>query len=87
MTGVDLTRIEGIDVSTALTIISETGIDMSKWPTDKHFSSWPALCPGSKISGGKILSSKSKRVLIVPHTPFAWPRTVFIGASQPLELF
>jgi len=39
MTGVDVTRIEGIDTPTALTIISETGIDMSKWPTDKHFAS------------------------------------------------
>ena len=60
MTGVDVTRIEGIDTTTALTIISETGIDMNKWPTDKHFASWLALCPGSKISGGKVLSSKSK---------------------------
>jgi len=60
MTGVDLTRIDGIDTPTALTIIGETGIDMSMWPTDKHFSSWLALSPGSKISGGKVLSSKSK---------------------------
>lgn len=60
MTGVDLTKIDGIDTPTALTIIGEIGIDMSKWPTDKHFSSWLALCPGSKVSGGKVLSSKSK---------------------------
>jgi len=60
MTGVDLTRIEGIDTPIALTIIGETGIDMNKWPTDKHFASWLALSPGSKISGGRILSSKSK---------------------------
>lgn len=60
MTGIDVTRIEGIDTPTALTIISETGIDMNKWPTDKHFASWLALCPGSKISGRKVLSSKSR---------------------------
>jgi transposase len=60
ITGVDLTRIEGIDAPSALKIVSETGIDMSPWPTQKHFASWLGLCPGSKISGGKVLSSKTK---------------------------
>jgi len=60
MTGVDVTRIEGIEAPTALTIISEIGIDMSPWPTEKHFTSWLGLCPGSKITGGKVLSSKTK---------------------------
>ncbi len=60
MSGLDLTRIEGINQLTALVIISEIGLDMSAWPTEKHFASWLALCPGSKISGGKILSSKTK---------------------------
>lgn len=60
ITGVDLTCIEGIDSVTALNIISEIGIDMSAWPTEKHFASWLGLCPGSKISGGKALSSKTK---------------------------
>jgi transposase len=60
MTGVDLTRIEGIEAPTALKIIGEIGIDMSPWPTEKHFASWLGLCPGSKISGGKVLSSKTK---------------------------
>ncbi len=60
MTGVDVTRIEGIEASTALNIIGEIGIDMSPWPTVKHFTSWLGLCPGSKITGGKIFSSKTK---------------------------
>ena len=60
ITGIDLTRIEGIQAPTALTIIGEIGIDMSPWPTEKHFASWLGLCPGSKISGGKVLSSKTK---------------------------
>ncbi len=59
--GVDLTRIDGIDVSTAMTVISEIGADMSRFPTVKHFTSWLGLCPGTKISGGKVLGSKSKR--------------------------
>lgn len=60
ITGVDVTRIEGIEAPTALNIIGEIGIDMSPWPTEKHFASWLGLCPGSKISGGKVLSSKTK---------------------------
>lgn len=60
-TGVDLTRVDGLDTLTALKIISEIGLDMSRWPTEKHFASWLGLCPGSKISGGKVLSSRTKK--------------------------
>jgi transposase len=60
MCGVDLTRINGIDVSTAMTIISEIGTDMSRFPSDKHFASWLGLCPGTRISGGKTLGSGTK---------------------------
>jgi transposase len=59
--GVDLTRIDGIDVTTAMTVLSEIGPDMSRFPTVKHFTSWLGLCPGTKISGGKVLGAKSKR--------------------------
>ena len=40
MCGVDLTRIDGVDVTTALAVVSETGTDMNKFPSDKHFASW-----------------------------------------------
>jgi transposase len=60
MAGVDLTQIVGLNTPTVLTIVSEIGLDMSRWPTSKHFGSWLGLCPGSKISGGKNFSSKSK---------------------------
>ena len=60
MTGVDLTQIDGIDALTALKVISEIGLDMTRWPSAKHFASWLGLCPGNKISGGKRLSSRSK---------------------------
>jgi transposase len=59
--GVDLTRIDGIDVTTAMTVISEIGTDMSRFPTVKHFTSWLGLCPGTKISGGKVLGAATKR--------------------------
>jgi transposase len=62
MSGVDLARIPGIDTDTALKIIAEIGIDMSRWSSEKQFASWLGLCPGSKISGGKVLSSASKKV-------------------------
>lgn len=58
--GVDLTRIPGIDTSTALKVISEIGVDLKRFPTVKHFTSWLGLCPGTRISGGKVLSSATK---------------------------
>jgi transposase len=62
MSGVDLTRIDGIDTNSALKIIAEIGTDMSRWKSAKHFASWLGLCPGTKVSGGKLLSAKSKPV-------------------------
>jgi transposase len=60
MCGVDLTRIDGIDVTTALAVISEIGTDMSRFPTVGHFTSWLGLCPGTKITGGTVMSGKTK---------------------------
>jgi hypothetical protein len=58
--GVDLTKIPAIGASTALAIVSEIGLDMSRWRSSKHFASWLGLCPGNKVSGGKKLSGKTK---------------------------
>jgi len=55
MTGTDLTRIDSIDVMTAMTVISEAGYDMSKWKTEDHFVSWLRLCPDNRISGNKVI--------------------------------
>src|SRR4051794_34734007 len=43
--GVDLTQIDGIDVGTALVVLAEIGVDVSRFPTEKHFASWLGLCP------------------------------------------
>ncbi|MGH8113902.1 MAG: transposase, partial [Rhodanobacteraceae bacterium] len=59
--GVDLTRIQGIDVGTALKVLAEVGFDLSRFKSAKHFASWLGLCPGTKISGGKVLARTSKR--------------------------
>lgn len=56
--GVDITKIYGISELIATEIISETGLDMSKWKTKKHFASWLNLAPNNRISGGKLLKTK-----------------------------
>jgi transposase len=61
--GVDLTAIEGIGPLTAEVILSEIGLDMSAWRSEKHFASWLGLCPDHRISGGKVLSRRTRRVL------------------------
>lgn len=61
MVGVDLTGIPGIEAYSALKIISEIGLDLSRWKSSKQFASWLGLCPGNKVSGGKRLGGKSKR--------------------------
>lgn len=61
--GVDLTRIDGIKVNTVQTVITEAGLDMSKWPTENHFVSWMGLCPRNEVSGGKVLKKKTRKVV------------------------
>jgi transposase len=61
--GVDLTRIDGIDVMVAQTLISEVGLDMSQWKTEAHFSSWLGLCPDNRTSGDKVLARGTRRVV------------------------
>jgi len=60
MTGVDLTMIDGISGYAGLQLLSEIGMDMSLWPTEKHFASWLCLCPGNKKTGGRLISGKSR---------------------------
>jgi len=59
--GVDLTRIPGLGVTVVMTLLTEIGPDLSRFESVKHFCSWLGLCPGTKISGGKVLYSATKR--------------------------
>src|SRR5262249_31929265 len=59
--GADLTQIHGFGPYTVLRLVAECGDDMRKWPTAKHLASWLSLAPGNKISGGRLLSSKTPR--------------------------
>jgi len=61
ITGVDLCRLAGVGSSTALSLIAETGLDMSKWKNEKHFTSWLKLAANNKVSGGKVLQNKTKK--------------------------
>ncbi len=58
--GVDLTRIDGIDVTTAFKVLAEVGADLPRFKSAKHFASWLGLCPGTKVSGGKVISAATK---------------------------
>lgn len=79
--GTDLTQIHGLGPNLALRLVGECGTDLSRWPTSKHFASWLTLCPGSKISGGKVLSSRSRKSAnrVVAHLRLA---AVTVGKTQ-----
>jgi transposase len=62
LTGTDLTQIEGIDASTAFTIITEQGVDMDRFPTEKHFASHLGLCPNHRITGGRVKRRRTRNV-------------------------
>jgi transposase len=60
--GVDLTAVPGIDVTTALKVLAELGPTLQRFKTAKCFCSWLGLCPGTRITGGKRISGQSKRL-------------------------
>lgn len=59
--GADLSQIHGLGPYTVLRLVAECGDDMRKFPTAKHFTSWLSVAPGNKITGGRLLSSKTRR--------------------------
>src|SRR5215213_3524849 len=60
--GVDLVGVMGLSASSAQTIITEIGTDMTRFPTVKHFCAWLGLAPRNDISGGKVLRSRTRKV-------------------------
>ena len=63
ITGIDWTQINGIDVLTAQTVMSETSVELGEFPTEKHFTSWLGLAPTNDTSGGKILNRRTRKVV------------------------
>jgi transposase len=59
--GVDLTQVDGLEVLSVQALLSEIGLDMSRWKSEKHFTSWLNLCPPSRISGGKPLPRQPRK--------------------------
>jgi transposase len=59
--GCDVTQIHGLGPYLALKLVGECGTNLSAWPSAKHFTSWLCLAPSNKISGGKVLSSRTRR--------------------------
>lgn len=84
ITGVDLTRINGINAVTAQTIISEIGLDMSKWKTEKNFASWLGLCPDHRITGGQILDRRTRHVINRARTALQFSASTLLKSKSAL---
>jgi transposase len=61
--GVDLTDVPGVSSLTAHVLLTEVGPDLSRFPSAAAFASWLGLCPDNRISGGKILSVRTRHVV------------------------
>jgi hydrogenase maturation factor len=63
--GVDLTRIDDLGITHVLKLLSEIGVDLSRFANVKHLCSWLGLSPGTKISGGKILLPADEKAAVL----------------------
>lgn len=70
ISGVDLTKIPGLDTASIQVILSETGTNPDKWSSDKHFASWLGLSPANKITGEKVYSTRTRKVSNRASTSF-----------------
>jgi hypothetical protein len=77
--GVALAEVSGLNLLSVLMLIAEIGVDMSKWRSAKAFCSWLGLCPGTKISGGRVLSRRTRKVVNRAATIL---RLAALGISQ-----
>jgi len=82
ITGVDLTRIDDIAVMIAQTLLSEVGMDMSRWKTEAHFASWLGPMPDNRVSGDKSLRRGRGMWLTAPPTHCGRPPTLSSVAAQ-----
>jgi hypothetical protein len=84
ISGVDLTRIDGIEVMVAQTVLSEVGLDMSRWKTEAHFSSWLGLCPDNRISGDHVLRRGTRRMINRAATALRMAATTLLRSQTYL---
>ena len=84
ISGVDLTRIDGIDVTVAQTVVSEVGVDMTRWATEAHFASWLGLCPDNRISGDRVLRKGTRHVVNRAATALRLAATTLLRSQSYL---
>lgn len=84
ITGIDWTQINGIDVLTAQTVITEAGADLSAFQTERHFSSWLGLTPTNEQSGGKILNRRTRKVVNRATVAFRMAATTLLRSQSYL---
>ncbi len=82
--GVDLTRVSGLSTITVQSIFSEVGYDLTRFPTVRHFTSWLTLCPNNRISGRKILQSKTQKTKNRAGQAFRIAATSLARTAGPL---
>jgi transposase len=87
MSGVDYTQVDGFGGLTVLTLLSELGLDPSRFPSAKHFASWLGLCPGSRITGGKRKSSKTRPVANRVATALRMAAQTLVRSQSALGAF
>jgi transposase len=85
--GVDLTAVPGINVLSAHTILSEVGPDIGEFHSGGAFASWLGLCPYNKITGGKILSTKTRQVKHRVAKAFRMAANALFRSQSPLGDF
>ena len=80
LTGADLTQIDGIAPYTALKLLSEIGTDMSRWPTEKHFTAWLTLAPRIRSRAAGASAPAPNPLPIAPPPCSGWPPSASFGA-------
>lgn len=87
LSGVDFTQIDGLDALSVVNILSEVGLDPSRFPSVKHFASWLGLAPGSCISGGKVLNARTRKVVNRAATAFRIAAQTLYRSDSALGAF
>lgn len=87
ISGVDFTQIDGLDVLNVQTILSEVGLNPDAFPTVKHFTSWLGICPNNRITGGRIKSSATRKVVNRAAGAFRMAAYTLSNSSSALGAF
>jgi len=84
LTGVDWTRVDGVDVQLAQTVIAEVGVDLNQFATEKHFANWLGLCPTNETSGGRVLNRRTPKVVNRAKVAFRQAATTLLRSQSYL---